>query len=215
MKTVNLLPGWYLRQRRQERNIKLHVIAMLAIGGLMAGLSLLGRQQVNRLNAEKAQLEARLDMTPNPANDLQRVTIDLKRLQDLQQAFGLTMLFIAHDLAVVEYLCDEVVVMYLGRVMERGPSRLVYETPHHPYTQALLSASPVPDPKAHRSRIVLQGDPPSPSDPPPGCRFHTRCSEAIAACRSLRPVLASGGSAHATACHIVNPISDHAEGQRA
>ncbi|HVT82213.1 MAG TPA: hypothetical protein VHM90_16340 [Phycisphaerae bacterium] len=86
MKTVNLLPGWYLRQRRQERNIKLHVIAMLAIGGLMAGLSLLGRQQVNRLNAEKAQLEARLDMTPNPANDLQRVTIDLKRLQDLQQA---------------------------------------------------------------------------------------------------------------------------------
>ena len=81
----------------------------------------------------------------------------LNLIQDLQQSFGLTMLFIAHDLSVVEYLCDEVVVMYLGRVMERGPSREIYAMPRHPYTQALLSAAPVPDPTASRQRIVLQG----------------------------------------------------------
>jgi peptide/nickel transport system ATP-binding protein len=124
----------------------------------------------------------------------------LNLLQDLQQAFGLTMLFIAHDLAVVEYLCDEVVVMYLGRVMERGPSRLVYETPRHPYTQALLSASPVPDPKAHRARIVLQGDIPSPMNPPTGCVFRTRCPYAIAECARIAPPLDSVGPGHDAAC---------------
>jgi peptide/nickel transport system ATP-binding protein len=124
----------------------------------------------------------------------------LNLLQDLQQAFGLTMLFIAHDLAVVEYLCDEVVVMYLGRVMERGPSRSVYEAPRHPYTQALLSASPVPDPKAHRSRIVLQGDIPSPMNPPSGCVFRTRCPYAIAACAGIAPPLDSVGPGHDAAC---------------
>ncbi len=110
------------------------------------------------------------------------------------------MLFIAHDLAVVEYLCDEVVVMYLGRVMERGPSRSVYETPRHPYTQALLSASPVPDPKAHRSRIVLQGDIPSPINPPTGCVFRTRCPYAIAECAGLVPSLDRVGPGHDAAC---------------
>jgi peptide/nickel transport system ATP-binding protein len=124
----------------------------------------------------------------------------LNLLQDLQQAFGLTMLFIAHDLAVVEYLCDEVVVMYLGRVMERGPSRAVYDAPRHPYTQALLSASPVPDPKAQRSRIVLQGDIPSPMNPPTGCVFRTRCPHAIAECAGVVPPLGSVGPGHDAAC---------------
>ena len=87
------------------------------------------------------------------------------------------MLFISHDLAVVEYLCDEMVVMYLGRVMERGPSRTIYARPRHPYTKALLATAPIPDPKARRERIVLQGDIPSPLNPPSGCVFRTRCPQ--------------------------------------
>lgn len=124
----------------------------------------------------------------------------LNLLQDLQQSFGLTMLFIAHDLSVVEYLCDEVVVMYLGRVMERGPSSSVYAMPRHPYTQALLSASPVPDPNARRRRVLLQGDIPSPLNPPSGCVFRTRCPFAVPACADIIPPLDSVGSDHEAAC---------------
>lgn len=124
----------------------------------------------------------------------------LNLIQDLQQDFGLTMLFIAHDLSVVEYLCDEVVVMYLGRVMERGPSREIYAMPRHPYTQALLSAAPVPDPTASRKRIVLKGDIPSPLNPPSGCVFRTRCRYAVEACAEIVPPLEVVGSNHHVAC---------------
>ena len=124
----------------------------------------------------------------------------LNLIQDLQQDFGLTMLFIAHDLSVVEYLCDEVVVMYLGRVMERGPSREIYAMPRHPYTQALLSAAPVPDPTASRQRIVLKGDIPSPLNPPSGCVFRTRCRYAVEACAEIVPPLEVVGSNHHVAC---------------
>jgi peptide/nickel transport system ATP-binding protein len=124
----------------------------------------------------------------------------LNLIQDLQQDFGLTMLFIAHDLSVVEYLCDEVVVMYLGRVMERGPSREIYAMPRHPYTQALLSAAPLPDPKASRQRIVLKGDIPSPLNPPSGCVFRTRCQYAVEACAEIVPPLEDVGSNHHVAC---------------
>lgn len=124
----------------------------------------------------------------------------LNLIQDLQQSFGLTMLFIAHDLSVVEYLCDDVVVMYLGRVMERGPSREVYAKPRHPYTQALLSAAPLPDPKANRQRVVLKGDIPSPMNPPSGCVFRTRCRYAVKACAEIVPPLEDIGSDHHVAC---------------
>jgi len=124
----------------------------------------------------------------------------LNLIQDLQESFGLTMLFIAHDLSVVEYLCDEVVVMYLGRVMERGPSREVYAMPRHPYTQALLSAAPLPDPKASRQRVVLKGDIPSPMNPPSGCVFRTRCRYAVEACAEVVPPLEHVGSDHHVAC---------------
>ncbi len=124
----------------------------------------------------------------------------LNLIQDLQESFGLTMLFIAHDLSVVEYLCDEVVVMYLGRVMERGPSREVYAMPRHPYTQALLSAAPLPDPKASRQRVVLKGDIPSPMNPPSGCVFRTRCRYAVAACTEVVPPLEHIGSDQHVAC---------------
>ena len=106
----------------------------------------------------------------------------LNLLGELQESLGLTLLFIAHDLSVVEYLCDEVIVMYLGRVMERGPCSEIYRRPCHPYTQALFSAAPVPDPSLKRQRIVLKGDIPSPINPPSGCVFRTRCPNAIEQC---------------------------------
>jgi len=124
----------------------------------------------------------------------------LNLLQDLQRDLGLTMLFVAHDLAVVDYLCDDVVVMYLGRVMERGPTSEVYARPRHPYTRALLSAAPVPDPRAPRSRILLKGDIPSPVNPPSGCVFRTRCPHAIDACATIDAQAVSVGPGHYVAC---------------
>ncbi|WAI83101.1 MULTISPECIES: ABC transporter ATP-binding protein [Achromobacter] len=124
----------------------------------------------------------------------------LNLLQDLQRDLGLTMLFVAHDLAVVDYLCDEVVVMYLGRVMERGPTSEVYARPRHPYTRALLSAAPVPDPRAPRSRILLKGDIPSPINPPSGCVFRTRCPHATDACATIEAQAVEVGPGHFVAC---------------
>src|SRR5690606_13397213 len=130
----------------------------------------------------------------------------LNLLQDLQRDLGLTMLFVAHDLAVVDYLCDEVVVMYLGRVMERGPTRRVYAAPRHPYTQALLSAAPVPDPRAPRSRILLKGEIPSPLDPPSGCVFRTRCPHAAQVCAGAVPAPRDLGGGHYAACARLDEI---------
>jgi peptide/nickel transport system ATP-binding protein len=131
----------------------------------------------------------------------------LNLLQDLQRDLGLTMLFVAHDLAVVDYLCDEVVVMYLGRVMERGPTRLVYDAPRHPYTRALLSAAPVPDPRAPRTRTLLKGEIPSPIDPPSGCVFRTRCPHATEACAAQVPAPRDLGQGHFAACLRIDEIS--------
>ncbi|CAM4215724.1 ABC transporter ATP-binding protein [Bordetella muralis] len=131
----------------------------------------------------------------------------LNLLQDLQRDLGLTMLFVAHDLAVVDYLCDEVVVMYLGRVMERGPTRRVYDAPRHPYTQALLSAAPVPDPRAARSRILLKGEIPSPVNPPSGCVFRTRCPYAAEICASAVPSPRDLGDGHHAACVRLDEIT--------
>jgi oligopeptide/dipeptide ABC transporter ATP-binding protein len=123
-------------------------------------------------------------------------------LEDLQAKLGLTYLFIAHDLAVVQHISDRVAVMYLGRIMEITDSTELYENPMHPYTKALLSAIPIPDPKAEktRQRIVLKGEVPSPVMPPPGCHFHPRCSMAIADCSAARPPLRDIGNGHFVAC---------------
>ena len=121
-------------------------------------------------------------------------------LQDLQEEFGLTYLFISHDLSVVEHISDRVAVMYLGKLVEMADSDSLYKTPLHPYTQALLSAAPVPNPRQKSNRTVLPGDVPSPIKPPPGCRFHTRCLYARDICREEAPQLEELSSNHHVAC---------------
>ena len=121
-------------------------------------------------------------------------------LRDLQDDLNLTMLFIAHDLSVVEYVSNRVIVMYLGRIMEVAPAADLYRSPRHPYTEALLSAAPVPDPTVTRDRIILEGDIPSPIDPPSGCVFRTRCLYATADCAAEVPELRSIGPDRAKAC---------------
>jgi len=123
----------------------------------------------------------------------------LNLLQDLQRAFGLTYLFIAHNLSVVEYLSDRVAVMYLGKMAELAPADELYSNPLHPYTKALLS--PIPDPSARTQRIVPQGDVPSPINPPSGCRFRTRCFIAIDRCATEVPEFRLMGEDHYAACH--------------
>ncbi len=123
-------------------------------------------------------------------------------LMKLKADFQLSLIVISHDLAVVEYICDRIIVMYLGKIVESAAYKDLYGSPKHPYTRALLSAVPVPDPARKRKRIVLTGDVPSPIDPPPGCRFHTRCPERMTICDQNIPEMTDFGGGHRAACHL-------------
>jgi oligopeptide/dipeptide ABC transporter ATP-binding protein len=126
----------------------------------------------------------------------------LNLLMDLQEDLGVAYLFVSHDLGVVEHIGHRIAVMYLGRIVEVAEKRAIFDAPAHPYTRALMSAAPVPDPRAKRERIVLEGDVPSPMNPPSGCRFHTRCPFAFDRCRVEEPTLATRRDGRLVACHL-------------
>jgi len=133
----------------------------------------------------------------------------LNLLIDLKERFDLTYIFISHDLNVVRFISDHVLVMYLGKVVELGPVDRIYRKPRHPYTKALLSAMPSMDPRCRTMEAPLSGDPPNPINPPSGCRFRTRCSFAEAVCENVPPALAMDDDGRAVACHMLVPGSGH------
>jgi peptide/nickel transport system ATP-binding protein len=158
------------------------------------------RQRIGIARALAVEPEFIVADEPVSALDVSIQAQVINLLSDLREKFGLTMLFISHDLDVVEYLCDRIVVLYLGKVMEVAPAKTLYKSPRHPYTQALLDASPRPDPGMRRARQLLQGDIPSPINPPSGCVFRTRCPYAQDACAATIPLLREIATGHFKAC---------------
>ncbi|MEL6207655.1 MAG: oligopeptide/dipeptide ABC transporter ATP-binding protein, partial [Pseudomonadota bacterium] len=158
------------------------------------------RQRIGIARALAVEPEFIVADEPVSALDVSIQAQVINLLEDLKNDLDLTMLFIAHDLGVVEHICDRVIVMYLGKVMEVGSAHDLYARPNHPYTKALLSAVPVPDPGQRKKRTVLKGDIPSPIDPPSGCVFRTRCPIATGECAQIVPELKTIGPGHSSAC---------------
>ena len=159
------------------------------------------RQRIGIARALAVQPEFIVADEPVSAVDVSIQAQVLNLLKDLKTQLGLTMLFIAHDLSVVQYISTRVGVMYLGKIVEVAPRKELFAHPRHPYTQGLLLAAPQPDPLHRTTRIAVEGEPPSPLHPPPGCRFHTRCVLASERCRVEEPLLQDIGSGHLVACH--------------
>lgn len=139
---------------------------------------------------------------PTSALDVSVQSQILNLLNDLQRELDLTYMFISHDLSTIKYMCDSICIMYLGKVVEMGDKKAIFDKPLHPYTEALLNSIPVPDPKLKRKRVPLSGDIPSPANPPKGCRFHTRCRYREAICEEVEPKLEDKGNGHLVACHF-------------
>jgi peptide/nickel transport system ATP-binding protein len=174
------------------------------------------RQRVNIARA--LALEPKLLVLDEPVSALDKSVEAqvLNLLVDLKRDLALTYVFISHDLNVVQYMSDRVLVMYLGKVVEHGPVESIYGNPRHPYTRALLGAMPSMDPDRRGEHVILAGDPPNPINPPPGCRFHTRCPHAEACCAAAEPLLAPDASVgdHHAACHMLIPGSGHSAAPR-
>jgi len=202
--------GLLVHRRGSRRERRKRVAELLEMVGLQAEAA--GRYphefsggQRQRIGIARAlALHPRLIVADEPVSALdvsiQAQVVNL--LADLQRSFGLTTLFISHDLRLVEHLCDRVAVMYLGRIVETASSAALYAGPAHPYTQALLAALPVPDPFAAPPPAAVRGDVPSPLSPPAGCHFHPRCPSCMEICRNEVPAAREVGPGHATACHL-------------
>ncbi|GGH33684.1 ABC transporter ATP-binding protein [Paenibacillus segetis] len=160
------------------------------------------RQRIGIARALSMQPKLIVADEPVSALDVSIQSQVINLMQDLQSEFSLTYIFIAHDLSVVKHICDRVAVMYLGRIVEIADKEKLYASPQHPYTKALLSSVPEPDPDFRPERIILQGEVPSPANAPAGCAFHTRCLEAMDMCKMNRPQLIETELGHQTACHL-------------
>jgi len=193
-----------LRRRRILELVELVGLSSALLDRLPRALSGGQRQRVALARALALDPKILICDEPLSALDVSIQAQIVKLFLDLRRTLGLTIVMISHDLAVVRQMCSLVTVMYLGKVVESGSTEALFERPAHPYTEALLSAVPSPDPRVEtkRTRIVLQGDPPSPMTPPPGCRFHTRCAKAEDLCRISEPELAAKSTGTDAACHL-------------